>query len=97
MERLSVHLTEYQYIFHNRTKVFFDKAKKYSQGIVHCQMRNIERISEGFGVDYYQRQHFFTESNWDTGEVINKVAMDVSTALPKRIKLCGYLFKLVNP
>jgi len=85
-----VHLTEYQYIFRNRTKIFFDKAEKYSQGIVQSQMRNIERISEGLGVDYYQMQHFITESNWDSGEVINKVAMDVSTALPKR-KLTGLI------
>jgi len=69
MEGLSVHLTEYQCIFRNRTKVFFDKAKEYSQGIVQSQMRNIERISEGLGVDYYQMQHFFTESNWDAGNV----------------------------
>lgn len=53
-------------------------------------MRNIERISEELGVDYYQMQHFITESNWDAGEVINKVAMDVSTALPKR-KLTGLI------
>jgi SRSO17 transposase len=85
-----VHLTEYQYIFRNRTKIFFNKAEQYSQGIVKSQMRNIERISEELGVDYYQMQHFITESNWDAGEVINKVAMDVSTALPKR-KLTGLI------
>jgi hypothetical protein len=49
MERLSTHLAEYQYVFRNRTKIFFDKAEKYSQGIVQSQMRNIERIGEGMG------------------------------------------------
>ena len=85
-----MHLAEYQYIFYIKTKLFFDKAKKYSQGIVRSQMRNIERISEELGADYHQMQHFIIEFNWDANEVINKSALDVSTVLPKR-KLTGLI------
>ena len=90
LERLSVHLAEYQHIFRNRTKKFFDKAEKYAQGIVQSQMRNIERISEESGTDYYQMQHFISESKWDAREVVNQVALEVSTVLPKR-KLTGLI------
>jgi len=88
MERFSVHLTDYQSIFRNKTKVCFDKAELYTQGIIKSNMRNIERISEELGANYHQMQHFITESNWNGREVIDKVAKDVSTSLPK-FKLAG--------
>ena len=53
-------------------------------------MRNIERISEDTGVDYYQMQHFITESNWNARELIDKVAGSVSSILPKR-KMTGLI------
>jgi SRSO17 transposase len=88
MERLSDHLTDYQSIFRNKTKVYFDKAELYTQGIIKSTMRNIERISEELGANYHQMQHFITESNWNGREVIDKVAKDVSASLPK-LKLTG--------
>ena len=53
-------------------------------------MRNIERISEDIGANYHQMQHFITESNWDSRELINQVAKEVSQILPKR-KLTGLI------
>jgi SRSO17 transposase len=47
-------------------------------------MRNIERISEDQGIDYFQMQHFITESNWDARGVIDQAAGTVSSVLPKR-------------
>lgn len=88
MERFSVHLTDYQSIFRSKTKVYFDKAELYTQGIIKSHMRNIERISEELGANYHQMQHFITESNWNGREVIDKVAKDVSASLPK-LKLTG--------
>lgn len=91
MERFSVHLIEYQSIFKNKTKVCFDKAELYTQGIIKSNMRNIERISEELGANYHQMQHFITESNWNGREVIDKVAKDVSTSLPKfKLTADGY-------
>ena len=48
------HIADYESVFRNRTKRFFDKANKYTEGILRSEMRNIERISEDTGVDYYQ-------------------------------------------
>jgi len=70
--------------------MFFDKAEKYSQGIIKSQMRNIERISEDIGVDYFQMQHFITESNWDARMLVDQVARKVSSVLPKR-KMTGLI------
>jgi SRSO17 transposase len=47
-------------------------------------MRNIERISEDQRVDYFQMQHFITESNWEARQVTDQVARTVSSVLPKR-------------
>jgi SRSO17 transposase len=48
------------------------------------QFRNVERISEEMDVDYFQMQHFITESNWDARALTNQVARQVSEVLPKR-------------
>ncbi len=84
------HVSDYETVFRNRTKRFFDKAKTYTEGVIKSDMRNIERISENTGTDYFQMQHFITESNWDTRELIDKVARSVSSLLPKR-KMTGLI------
>ena len=89
-ERLSTHLAEYQHLFYNRTKRFFDKAELYTKGIVQSQLLNIERISEEFNADYHQMQHFITESNWNERSLIDQVSKEVSSLLPKR-KLTGLI------
>jgi SRSO17 transposase len=85
-----VYLAEYESLFQNKTKKFFDKAEKYSLGTFKSHMRNIERISEELRVDYNQMQHFITESNWDARAVMQQVARKVSSVLPKR-KLTGFI------
>ena len=80
----------YEHIFRNRTKTFFDKAERYTKGIVQSQLRNIERISEDLNASYHQMQHFITESNWDERAVIEQVSREVSSILPKR-KLTGLI------
>lgn len=89
-KRLICYLVEYESIFRNKTKRFFDKAEKYSLGIIKSHVRNIERISEELSVDYNQMQHFITDSNWDARMLINQVARKVSSVLPKR-KLTGLI------
>jgi SRSO17 transposase len=89
-ERFSVHLSDYQYIFRNRTKIFFDKAEVYTQGVLMSHLSNIERISEEMQAEYHKMQHFITESVWDSRRLIDHVAGDVSRALPQR-KLTGLI------
>lgn len=83
--RLVDYLTDYQHIFKNKTKTFFDKAQLYTQGILRSSSRNIEQICDTlFEQDYYQMQHFITNSNWDYRSVIDIAAKNTSSALPKR-------------
>lgn len=58
--------------------------------MVKSDLRNIERISESLQTCYFQMQHFISESKWDGRAVIDKVAQEVSSILPKR-KLTGLL------
>lgn len=90
-QRLERYLSDYQGFFQNKTKRFFDKASLYTQGLLVSQLRNIEQISDTLGgTDYYQMQHFITESNWKAQDVIDMAAKQTSKALPKR-KLTGLL------
>jgi SRSO17 transposase len=43
---LAGYLSDYQMIFRNKTKVFFDKAQQYTQGILQSHRCNIEEISD---------------------------------------------------
>jgi SRSO17 transposase len=42
--------------------------------------------------DYFQLQHFFTESNWHAQNVIDLVAKQTSNALPQK-KLTGQIIE----
>jgi len=90
-KRLEVYLSEYQSFFRNKTKKFFDKAKQYAQGLLVSDLRNIEQINDTLGTtDYFQMQHFITESNWNEWDVLDLAAKLTSKALPKR-KLTGLI------
>ena len=88
---LEEYLSDYQWVFKNRTKKFFDKAQQCTQGLLVSRLRNIEQISDTLGTrDYFQLQHFITESNWDAQNAIDLAAKQTSKALPKR-KLTGLI------
>jgi SRSO17 transposase len=90
-QRLEGYLSDYQWIFRNRTKKFFDNAKQYTQGLLVNHLRNIEQISETLGTtDYFQLQHFITESNWNAQDIIDLASKQTSKVLPKR-KLTGLI------
>jgi SRSO17 transposase len=90
-QRLEEYLSDYQWIFRSKTKKFFDKAQQYTQGLIVSHLRNIEQISDTLGtIDYFQLQHFITESNWDAQNAIDLAAKQTSKALPKR-KLTGLI------
>jgi SRSO17 transposase len=88
--RLSSYLSEYQLIFKNKTKKFFDKAQLYTHGMLQNNSCNIEQICDTLASDYYQMQHFISESNWDHQSAIDKAATITSMVLPKR-KLTGLI------
>ena len=91
LQRLDYYLSDYQCFFKNRTKKFFDKAEKYSKGLFLSRDRNIERICESYhDTEYYQMQHFISDSNWDARAVIDQSAIETSHAVPKK-KLTGLI------
>jgi SRSO17 transposase len=53
--------------------------------------RTIEQINDRLGTtDYFQMQHFITESNWNEWDAIDLAAQQTSRSLPKR-KLTGLI------
>jgi len=90
-QRLVDYLTDYQSVFKNKTKKFFDKAQQYTQGLLVSGQKNIEQISDTLAeADYFQLQHFITESNWDARDAIDLTAKQTSKTLPK-LKLTGLI------
>jgi len=83
-------MSDYQHLFKSKTKSQFDNAGLYVNGLIISNLKNIERISEELDQEYYQMQHFITDSKWDYRSVIDKVATEVSESLPKR-KLTGLI------
>ena len=91
VNQLDSYLSEYQYIFENKTKKFFDKAEKYVHGLFISNLRNIERIcEEQVDADYFQMQYFITNSKWNAREAIDHSTVLTSRSLPKR-KLTGLI------
>ena len=61
--RLMNYMSDYLFVFRNKTKKFFDKTQLYPQGILQCNSRKIEQICDSLlEQDYFQMQHFITES-----------------------------------
>jgi len=55
--RMVSYLSDYQMIFRNKTKVFFDKVQLYTQGILQSHRCNIEEISDTLlESNYFQMQ-----------------------------------------
>lgn len=71
--------------------MLFDKAQKYTQGLLVSPLRNIEQICDSLPEsDYYQMQHFVSNSNWDASQVIALAARETNKLLP-RGKLTGLI------
>ena len=62
----------------------------YAQGLLLSENRNIEKRSETMDSNYYQMQHFITASTWSGRELIDQVAKEVNSLLPKH-KLTGLI------
>lgn len=85
------YLSDFQEVYKTKTKSSFDKALKYSQGILLSNRRNIEQICDNLkDSDYYQMQHFISDSPWKSQEVMDLTASFINQALPSK-KLTGLL------
>lgn len=61
-----------------------EKAWQYLCGLIQADKRNMERMEEQVaGSDYYQLQHFLTESTWEGRPVLDKIAHDADQLLER--------------
>ena len=44
--RLGAHLSDYQFVFKNKTKTFFDKAQVYVHGLLMGEKRNVKKSAK---------------------------------------------------
>lgn len=89
--RLGVYLSDYQDVFKNKTKRFPEKAEIYTQGVLVSHRSNIEQICDNLvESDYYQMQHFITNSNWSYRKAIDIAARQTSSSL-RKVKLTGLI------
>ena len=80
--RFSKYATTYCSHFKTRTSNQSATAYKYLKGLFQGQKRNMERMCERVeDSEYYQLQHFISESPWDHRCVMDQVANDVSGLL----------------
>jgi len=69
-------------LFKTRTRDQSANAYKYLKGLFQGKKRNMERMCERVeGSEYFQIQHFISESPWDHRAAMNQVAADVSGLL----------------
>ena len=72
MER---YLSDYQCVFQNRTKKFFDKARLYTQGLLVSRLRNIEQITDTLGNTDYFQMHYFINAAKQTSKTLPKLKL----------------------
>jgi len=71
--------------------MFFDRAEQYTQGMLQTRRCNIEEICDTLmEPNYFQMQHFITDSNWNHRDVIDASAKQASSSL-RKYKLTGFL------
>ena len=89
VNRLTGYLSEIQCIFCVGKHDVSNKALEYIQSIWPSCLSNLQRLSEtGVCKDYYQLQHFISNSPWDARELMDHVSREVSSKLTAN-KLIG--------
>jgi len=89
VNRLTGYLSEIQCIFHVGKHDVSNKALEYIQSIWPSSLSNLQRLSEtGVCKDYYQLQHFISNSTWNAGELMDYVSKQASAKLSTN-KLIG--------
>jgi len=82
VNRLTGYLSEIQYVFQVGKHNVSNKALEYIQSIWPSSLSNLQRLSEtGVCKDYYQLQHFISNSTWDAVELMEHVSREVSSKL----------------
>jgi len=89
VKRLTGYLPDIQDIFQVGKHNVSNKALSYIKGLWPSRLSNLEKIAEtGLPDDYYQLQHFISDSPWDAQELMDHVSKQVSSNMPNQ-KLVG--------
>lgn len=82
LKRLTGYLSEVQYVFQVHKHNVGNKALSYIKGIWPSRLSNLEKISEtGLAENYFQLQHFISDSPWDAQELMDSVSKQASSSL----------------
>ena len=80
-------LKDYARMFNRKDNT--EKAWQYLCGLIQADRCNMERMEEQVaGSDYFQLQHFVSDSPWDERPVLDKVARDADELLGGRAESC---------
>jgi SRSO17 transposase len=73
--RFTKYITSNYNLFRTRTSIQVSNALKYCKGLFQSQKRNMERMCEKVeDSDYFEIQHFISDSPWDHRAVMDQVA-----------------------
>ena len=89
VNRLTGYLSGIQGVFQVGKHNISNKALDYIQAIWPSQLSNLQRLSEtGVCKDYFQLQHFISDSPWDAQELMDRVSKEAGSRLTTN-KLIG--------
>lgn len=89
VNRLTAYLSEFHDVFCVGNHNVSNKALEYIRSIWPSQLSNLQRLSEtGVCNDYYQLQHFISNSTWDSQELMDRVSREAGSKLTTN-KLIG--------
>lgn len=79
---MSDFLSAYQSCFNTRTSNNFSIACRFAKGLIQADRQDLDEISQTVpDTDYYQLQHFVTQSPWSGDQLIGEVARSVDDRL----------------
>lgn len=82
VKRLTGYLSEIQHVFQVGKHNVSNKAIEYAQSIWPSRLSNLQRLSEtGVCKDYYQTQHFISDSSWNGQKLMDYVSKEAGSNL----------------
>lgn len=91
-EELGTFILRYENLFRSKTHTYSDKATQYLRGLFQSEKRNIEKMCEKVEDSNMQNlQHFISNSPWDAGAVMRRVASDTDKLFRENEEKTGLL------
>lgn len=89
---LGTFILRYENLFRSKTHTYSDKATQYLRGLFQSEKRNIEKMCEKVEDSNMQNlRHFISNSPWDSGAVMRRVASDTDKLFKENEEKTGLL------